>query len=137
MSNLRFGVLACAVGGLVGAFLPYLPLTGEMVSFYKLTGALGERAQFYLTIAGFVLALAMALIAITKPPMTRWQGIVSSVGFAWVIMKLRDQFPKLITDGAVGAKVMALLAIVGLVVAILCAVKLDARRPSSISAATS
>ena len=123
MNNLKHGVLVCAVAGLVGGFLPYLPVTGESVSFFNLTSSLGERNQFYITMVGFALPLAMDVIAVAKPPMLRWHGIVSIAGFAWVMLKLRDHFPKLITEGAIGAKLIALAAIVGLVFAILCVAK--------------
>lgn len=128
MNRLRFGVLACAVCGLVGAFLPFSPFRGEEPSFYELMGKLGQPGQFYMTAVGYVLALTMALVATVKPPMVRWQGLVSVVGFGWVIVKLRAGFLNLITDEGVGANVMAISALAGVALAILCIAKPETAR---------
>ena len=130
MNKLKLGVLALAVCGLVASFLPFRAATvgSEPVSFYKLVNAFRQGHQFYLTVGGYILALLMALIAIVRPPMQQWQGIASIVGFAWVIMKLREHFVQHITEDPIGAKLMVISAIIGVVVALFCAAKPEAAK---------
>ena len=123
MNNLKFGVLAFGLLGLIGCFLPFISFGDQSFSFFKMREAPGGASQVFMTMAGYVAPLVMGAMAAAKPPMQRWQGIVAIVGFAWVVFKMRDGFMKLITDGAIGAKLMGISAIAGLVVAILCVAK--------------
>lgn len=123
MNNLKFGVLACGLLGLIGCFLPMVSFGSESISFFKLREMPGGSSQVFMTMAGYVAALVMGAMAAAKPPMQRWQGIVAIVGFAWVVFKMRDGFMKLITDGAIGAKLMGISALAGLIFAILCVAK--------------
>lgn len=123
MNNLKFGVLVCGLLGLIGCFLPMMTFGSESISFWKLREAPGGSSQVFMTMFGYVAPLVMGAMAAAKPPMLRWQAIVSIVGFAWVVFKMRDGFMKLITDGAIGAKLMGISAIAGLVFAILCVAK--------------
>ena len=123
MNNLKFGVLACGLIGLIACFLPMVAFGDQSISFFKLREMPGGGSQVYMTMAGYIAALVMGAMAAAKPPMLRWQGIVSIVGFAFVIFKLRDGFLKLITDGAIGAKLMGISALAGLVIAIICVAK--------------
>lgn len=123
MNNLKFGVLACGLLGLIACFLPFVKFGNESITFWKMHSIPGQGGQIYITMFGYVLALVAGVLAVAKAPMQRWQAIVGAVGFAFVIFKMRDGFTKLITDGAIGAKLMALTALVGLVIAILCAAK--------------
>ena len=123
MNNLKFGVLACGLLGLIGCFLPMVTFGDQSISLWKLREAPGGSGQVFMTMAGYVAALVMGAMAAAKPPMQRWQGIVAIVSFAWVIFKLREGFMKLITDGAIGAKLMGISALAGLVFAILCVAK--------------
>jgi hypothetical protein len=122
VNNLKFGVLACGLLGLIGCFLPMISGGGESVSFFKMRELIGS-GQVFMVMAGYAAALVMGAMAAAKPPMQRWQGIVAIVGMAWVVFKMRDGFMKLITDGAIGAKLMGISAIAGLVFAILCVAK--------------
>ena len=123
MNNLKIGVLACGLLGLIGCFLPMVTFGDQSISLWKLREAPGGSGQVFMTMAGYVAALVMGAMAAAKPPMQRWQGIVAIVSFAWVIFKLREGFMKLITDGAIGAKLMGISALAGLVFAILCVAK--------------
>ena len=123
MNNLKFGVLVCGLLGLIGCFLPMVSLGDQSISFWKLREMPGGSGQVFMTMFGYVAPLVMGAMAAAKPPMLRWQAIVSIVGFAWVVFKMRDGFMKLITDGAIGAKLMGISAIAGLVFAILCVAK--------------
>lgn len=124
MKNLKFGVLAFGLLGVIGCFLPMESLGGRSVSFFGMKALMGA-AQVYIVMSGYVLALVMGALAAAKPPMKRWQGVVSMLGFAFVMFKLRDGFTDFITDGAIGAKLMGISAIAGLVVAILCVAKVE------------
>jgi hypothetical protein len=123
VNNLKFGVLACGLIGLIACFLPFVSFGDQSFSFFKMREAPGGASQVFMTMAGYVLALVMGAMAAAKPPMQRWQGIVAALGFLWVCFKMRDGFMKLITDGAIGAKLMAISALAGLVVSILCVAK--------------
>jgi hypothetical protein len=123
VNNLKFGVLACALLGLIGCFLPFVKFGNESITFWKMHSIPGQGGQIYITMFGYLLALVAGVLAVAKAPMQRWQGILAAVGFAFVIFKMRDGFMKLITDGAIGAKMMAIMALVGLVIAVLCAAK--------------
>lgn len=123
MNNLKYGALIFGLLGALGAFLPFVVLSGESLTFFGLRTLPGGPVQVFPTLAGFVVPLVIAAIAIARPPMLRWQAIVCGAGFGYVIFKLRDGFTKLITDGAIGAKLMAISALAGLVIAILCVAK--------------
>ena len=122
MNNLKFGVLACGLLGIIGCFLPMVSAGGQSISFFSMKELIGS-GQVFMVMGGYAAGLAMGAMAAAKPPMQRWQGIVAIVGFAFVVFKMRDGFMKLITDGAIGAKLMGISAIAGLVFAILCVAK--------------
>lgn len=118
MKNLKFGLIVCGVLGVIGAFLPMVKMGSASISLWDLKGLPGGSGQVYLTLAGFVLGIAMGAAAL-KGPLKRWQSGVAAAGFALSTVKLRGSFG----DGAIGAKLMFLAAIVGLVVAIVTIVK--------------
>jgi hypothetical protein len=120
MNNLKFGVLACGLLGLVGCFLPMISEAGLSFTFFDLRKA--DAAQTFMVMGGYAIALAMGAMGAAKG-MQRWQSIVAIVGFAFVVFKFRGGFIDLITHGAIGAKLMGIAAIAGLVFAILTAVK--------------
>jgi hypothetical protein len=106
---LKFIVLALALLGLVACFLPFISMPGFSSSLWD--GHKGaDGAQIYLTMAGFVLVVAMAVIGILKG-FRREQAIASMLGFAFVLVKIRDVFLQLL-DFAIGAKLI-FIAIVG------------------------
>jgi len=122
VNNLKFGVLACGLLGIIGCFLPMVSAGGQSISFFSMKELIGS-GQVFMVMGGYAAGLAMGAMAAAKPPMQRWQGIVAILGFGFVMFKMRDGFMKLITDGAIGAKLMGLGAIAGLVFAILCVAK--------------
>ena len=75
-----------------------------------------------MVMGGYAVALAMGAMGAAKG-MQRWQSIVAIVGFAFVVFKFRGGFIDLITHGAIGAKLMGIGAVAGLVFAILTAAK--------------
>lgn len=122
MNNLKFGVLACGLLGVIGCFLPMVSAGGQSISFFSMKELIGS-GQVFMVMGGYAAGLAMGAMAAAKPPMQRWQGIVAILGFGFVMFKMRDGFMKLVTDGAIGAKLMGISAIAGLVFAILCVAK--------------
>jgi hypothetical protein len=120
MNNLKFGVLACGLLGLIGCFLPMISAEGLSMSFFDLRKI--DAAQTFMVMGGYAVALAMGAMGAAKG-MQRWQSIVAIVGFAFVVFKFRGGFIDLITHGAIGAKLMGIGAVAGLVFAILTAAK--------------
>lgn len=111
MSNLKFGVIVCGLLGLVGSFLP---LTND-VSFFDTR--LFDAANVYIILAGFAAALAMGVLGVAKG-MERWMGIIAIVGFAMIVLRMRTEMIDMLKAG-MGAKLMGIGAIAGLVLAIL------------------
>lgn len=120
MNNLKFGVLICGVLGLVGCFLPMISEGGLSFTFFDMRKA--DAAQTFMVMGAYAVGLAMAAMGAAKG-MQRWQSIVAAIAFAFVVFKFRGGFLDLITKGAIGAKLMGIAAIGGLVFAILTAVK--------------
>lgn len=126
MNNLKIGVLASGLIGLIACFLPLASGEGMSVSFWDMHNV--DMAQTLMVMVGYGAGLAMGAMAMAKPPMQRWQAIVAAVGFGFVLFKFRGGLIDLITHGAIGAKLMGLAAIVGLVCSVLCAAKPDAAK---------
>jgi hypothetical protein len=122
VNNLKFGVLVCGLLGVIGCFLPMQSFGGKSISFWDYKELMGS-GQIFMVMGGYAAGLVMGVLAAAKPPMLRWQGIVAIVGFAFVVFKMRDGFLKLITDMAIGGKLMGIAALGGLVFSILCVAK--------------
>ncbi|MBA3817591.1 MAG: hypothetical protein H0X17_01755 [Deltaproteobacteria bacterium] len=120
MQNLKFGVLVCGLLGLVGCFLPLVSAEGMSISLFDMRKF--DAANTFIIMGGFAAALAMGAMGAAKG-MQRWQSIVAIVGFALIVIKMRSGFLDLITKGAIGAKLIGIAAVVGLVFAILTAIK--------------
>ncbi len=126
MKNLKFAVLACGLLGLLGCFLPMVSGGGMSMSFWdlhKLGDELGGGGgvQVYLVMAGYALAVVMGAMGAAKG-FGRPQGIAAAAGFGFVIFKFRGGFFDLL-KGAIGAKLMFVGALAGIVVAVLAAAK--------------
>ena len=124
MNNMKMGVLACGVVGLIACFLPFVSFGDQSMSVWGMHVG-PDGAQAYMVMAGFAAAAVMGAMGVAKPPMLRWQSIVATVGFAFVIFKFRDGFTHLITDGAIGAKLIGVAAIAGLALSIVTIAKPD------------
>jgi hypothetical protein len=121
VNNLKFGVLACGLIGLISVFLPQITFGDQSISLWGTREA--QAGQVYLIMAAFLAPLVMGALAAAKPPMQRWQGIVAIAGFALIVVKMRDALPADFMKGAIGMKLMGLSAIIGLVVSILTVAK--------------
>lgn len=110
MRNLKLGVVACGLLGLVGCFLP---LT-ESLSFFG-TRAF-DAANVYITLAGFAIAAAMGALGVARR-MESWMAIIALVGFAMIVLRLRGDVVDLLQAG-IGAKLVGIGAIAGLLFAI-------------------
>lgn len=120
MKNLKYGILGLGVLGLLGCFLPMVSERGMSVSFFGMRPLIGS-SQVFLTMGGFVLAAVMGGMGLKH--LLKWQAGAAAAGFALVLFKLRDGITDLLKHGAIGAKLMVVAAIAGLVVSILAAVK--------------
>ena len=121
MKNIKFAVLACGLLGLIGCFLPMVSAEGMSISFWDVHKAPGEGVQVYLVMAGYALAAVMGAMGAAKG-FKRPQGIAALVGFAFVIFKFRGGFFDLL-HAAIGAKLMFIAAIAGVVVSALALAK--------------
>ena len=124
MKNLKFGILAFGVLGLVACFLPFIPLGKASMSFFDARKL--DSGPIYLTMGGFALATAMGGMGLKR--LLKWQAGLAAAGFALVIYKLnsfnsRVGIVELFKDGALGAKLMIIAAIAGVVISILAVVK--------------
>ena len=118
MDNLKYGVV---LSGLVGLIACFLSLGAAGLSFW----AMREHApaNTYMTISAYAVGFVVPAISIVKPPILRWQAIVSVLAFAFVLIKLRELLGAFITDGSIGAKLMVVAPGLGLIFSILCLVK--------------
>jgi hypothetical protein len=119
VNNLKFGVLACGLVGLIAIFLPQVTFGDMSISLWKTREAPGQAAQVYMVMAGYLAALVMGAMAAAKPPMQRWQSIVALLGFLFVLFKMREALPFDIFKGAIGAKLMGLTAYAGAILSAL------------------
>ena len=114
MDNLKYGVAACGLIGLVACFLPL----GPGVTFWHLRG--GMLADAYAVMAAYVVGMGVPAIAIAKPPLLRWQALAAIVAYAFVLFTLRESAKTFVVDGGIGAKLMILAPALGLGLAIVC-----------------
>jgi peptidoglycan/LPS O-acetylase OafA/YrhL len=115
MQNLKFGVVACGLVGLIGCFLPLV----AGVSFYDTRHF--DAPHFYMTAGGYGAALAMGVLAISKG-MQRWMSVIAIIAFSLVILRMRGELVELLNAG-LGGKLMSVAALAGLALAILTTVK--------------
>lgn len=115
LQNMKLGVVVCGLLGLVGCFLPMV----EGVSFFD-TRAF-DASNAYIVMGGFATAMVMGALGIAKG-MARWISIIAIVGFGVVVLRMRGELVEMMKAG-VGAKLMGIAAMAGLVFAILSTVK--------------
>ncbi len=120
MKNLKFGILAFGVLGLLGCFLPFISFGGESASLFAMRK--GDAGQVFMTMGGFILAAVMGGMGLKH--LLKWQAGAAAAGFAFVAFKLRDALTHVFgAPFGIGAKLIVVSAIAGLVVSILAAVK--------------
>jgi hypothetical protein len=122
MHNVKFGVLLFGLLGLIAVFLPFAELFGHSKSLWA--GRAGDAAQVYMVMGGFAVALAMGAMGAAKG-MQRWMSIVALIGFAFVLLKIRDGLPfKMLKEPyALGGKLMFIAVVLGIVCSILALAK--------------
>jgi hypothetical protein len=120
VKNIKFAVLACGLLGLIACFLPMISMEGMSISFWDAHKA-PDGVQVYLVMAGYALAAAMGAMGAAKG-LKRPQAIAALVGFAFVVFKFRGGFFDLL-KAAIGAKLMFVAAVAGVVVAALAIAK--------------
>jgi hypothetical protein len=121
VKNLKYIVLACGIVGLLGVFLPMVSLGDESISLWKARE--GDAAQVYMVMVGYVLGIVGAVLGMKA--MQWWNGLISLAGFLFVAFKFRiwNGFLSMLTDGAIGAKMMWIGCIAGVIFAILSMIK--------------
>jgi hypothetical protein len=118
MDGLKFGVV---LSGLVGLVACFLPLGAGVDSFWSMRVHAPAEAQ--MTVVAYATGLVVPAIALVKPPILRWQALVSAMAFLFVLIKLRAVLGTFLVDGSIGAKLMVVAPILGLVFSILCLLK--------------
>jgi hypothetical protein len=115
MQNLKFGVVACGLVGLIGCFLPMV----ASVSFYDTRHF--DAANFYITAAAYAAAASMGGMGIARG-MQRWMSVIAIVAFSLVLLRMRGELVEMLKAG-IGAKLMLVAALAGLSLAILTTIK--------------
>ena len=110
MRNLKLGVLAAGLVGLVGAFLP---LSGDLSWWARRDGP--DGAGVFFVIGAFVVALGMGALGLAQG-FQRWIALVALIGFAFVILKFRLGFFELFTS-QLGGQMIGVGAAAGLLLA--------------------
>jgi hypothetical protein len=108
MRNLKLGVLAAALLGLVGVFLP---MTRDLSWWARREGP--DAVGVFFVIGAFAVALVMGALGVAQG-LQRWIALVALIGFAFVILKFRLAFVDLFTSQA-GGQLIGLAAAAGLV----------------------
>jgi hypothetical protein len=108
VKNLKVLILVFGVLGVIGLFVPQHGFT--LFSFLKMAG-MGYLVPI---LGGFVVAAVMGGMALSKPPMQKWQAGVALAGFAaaGVRMKIWEAFKDL---GGLFKSIPMLLIFVGVV----------------------
>ena len=119
---LRVAVTASAVVGLVACFLPYLGKGDVSMSFWDLR-VLHGTDQVVMVIVAYGVGLLAGLVGLSMAA-RRWPPILAALGFAFVLYKFRDGIAHLM-DFGIGAKLMGIAAIAGLVLSLLAAATPD------------
>lgn len=114
MRNLKLGVIAAALLGLLGAFLP---LSRDLSWWDRREGPDGMGVFFVM--GAFAVALGMGALGLAQG-LQRWIALVALIGFAFVILKFRLAFFELFTSQP-GGVLIGLAAAAGLVCAALAA----------------
>ena len=115
MKNLKFGVLAFGVLGLIALFMMDI-----------IQGLKHDAVNAIMVILGFALPTAMGAMALKKP-FLRWMGAVALAGFALVAIKLRIwDMLKVISLVPTSIKLAIVACIGGIVVSIITLAKPEA-----------
>lgn len=123
MKNLKFGLLGCGVIGLIATFLPLISFGELSISLWKMRIApVGLDGHPYPHMLFMLVPIAMGAMWI-KQGYQKWMGIASTVAFVLSFINFREGFFKLLTDGAIGAKLLFVAIVGGLVVSIISIVK--------------
>lgn len=83
MNNLKFGVLACGLVGLVACFIP--EHGNSFWAARHVPAELGGGIHVYIIVGSYLAALVMGALAVVKPPMQRWQSTLALVGFGLIL----------------------------------------------------
>jgi hypothetical protein len=113
MDSLKFGVLLSGVAGLVGCFLPFAPAGQSLWDLH-----VEQMFVTLLVLGGFALAILVAVIAIARPPILRWQALLAMVGFVVTLGEIRGALGQLF-KGEIGGKLAASAPIAGILFSIL------------------
>jgi hypothetical protein len=115
MKQIKFAILGAGILGIIAVFLPFISMGPLSVSLWK-ARQFGESGQVYLTMGGFAIGAVMGVLAVTGKRLVRWQAIVATIGFVLAFIKVRQGLT--LEGGAIGAKLLFISALLGLIAAI-------------------
>lgn len=113
MKNAKFAVLAAGLIGLVACFLPFVSFGSKSISIFGMREL--AAGQAYLIIAAFAVPTIIGAMAASKR-LSRGMAGGALAAFALAMVKLRPWGDTI--KGAIGAKLLVVSAIVGLVAAL-------------------
>jgi hypothetical protein len=120
VKNLKFGVLLCGLIGVVGFFVP-----SNGVKMFDL--AAFDAKMVYIPLAGLAVAMIMGILGAAKPPFTKMHAIVATVGNLAALLFVTGMKPHQIFrgfgDSPMGAKLIVIGIVLGLILSIVSAVK--------------
>jgi hypothetical protein len=114
MRNVKLGVVAAGLVGVIGAFLP---LTNGLSWWARRDGP--DGAGVFFVIGAFVVGLGMGALGIAQG-LQRWIALVALIGFTFVILKFRLGFFDLFTS-QVGGQMIGVGAAAGVLLTALAA----------------
>ncbi len=109
MKNLKLGVLAFGLLGIVSMFLPN---GRELPSDFKLLLEY-DKLQLVLMLLVFGVPIAMGVIGLVHPPFEQWQAIASTAAFGLGVVKTRPWVLLQHADAIALAGWLTLVAVVG------------------------
>jgi hypothetical protein len=115
VKNLKIFILLFAVLGLIALFM------NHWTDLFKV-----DKVQGLLLLAGFLVPAIMAGMAMSKPPLQKWQAGLALAGFALIFIKSRmwDILPHIADVITVPRALLPIIAVIGgLIVSIIALVK--------------
>ena len=113
MDKLKFGVLVSGLAGVIGCFVPLAPGMGTLWGLHRI-----DMMQTLLMIGTYAVPFLIAAAATARPPFLRVHALVSIVSFAAALWRLRHDLSGFLQHGGVGAKLMAIAPLAGILFAV-------------------
>jgi len=120
MDKIKFAIPVLALLGVISVFLPWVSMAGQSVNFLGLHNEMTGYGPVMIVFAGLALALIVGAIRVQKG-LGRGTAIACALGFALALLPTVKAFGA----GAIGAKLLVIVALVGVLASIAKIVKPD------------